>query len=447
MSDASLAFLVARLTRGPISRRTRRSSRRTAGRSAICTSSSAASSAAGRTTCRPTLTGRSARASSSRSARSPRAARRPRSSPRCRTRRAVCSSRGSTSSNCASASPEFERYCTQAITETLRQSLESLYGQYSQRAAEQQTLTRTLARADPQSSGRLRRDRALARGRAADGGCQGAHDHRARSATAPPSGCSRWSTCCGASCLPDARSTRRSRDVMTAPLVTLPASATAAEGMHVMAARGVRQIAVVDNGRLAGVINERDLFALQRVSMRAGQRGAARRRHHRQAEGSRRRHPPAHAEPAGARRRRRAADPHDRLAQRCLVAPRDRDRRSSGTTWPTSTGAGWRSAAKAAASRRSPPTRTTRCCSPPATSATPRNGRRGSSPSRARSTPASTGLGFPLCTGNVMAGNPGALPVDRGVEGQVPGLDPPADAAGAAQREHRVRLPAALRRS
>jgi len=35
-----------------------------------------------------------------------------------------------------------------------------------------------------------------------------------------------------------------------------------------MAARGVRQIAVVDHGRLAGVINERDLFALQRVSMR-----------------------------------------------------------------------------------------------------------------------------------------------------------------------------------
>ncbi len=43
------------------------------------------------------------------------------------------------------ASPEFERYCTQAITETLKQSLESLYGQYSQRAAEQQLLTRTLA--------------------------------------------------------------------------------------------------------------------------------------------------------------------------------------------------------------------------------------------------------------------------------------------------------------
>mgnify|MGYP000187365760 CR=1 FL=1 len=41
-------------------------------------------------------------------------------------------------------SPEFERYCTQAITETLRQSLASLYSQYRQRAAEQQSLTRTL---------------------------------------------------------------------------------------------------------------------------------------------------------------------------------------------------------------------------------------------------------------------------------------------------------------
>jgi CBS domain-containing protein len=38
--------------------------------------------------------------------------------------------------------------------------------------------------------------------------------------------------------------------------------------MHVMAEREIRQVIVVDNGRLAGVINERDLFALQRVSMR-----------------------------------------------------------------------------------------------------------------------------------------------------------------------------------
>ena len=44
-------------------------------------------------------------------------------------------------------SPEFERYCTQAITETLKQSLASLHGQYSQRAAEQQTLDAHAGRA------------------------------------------------------------------------------------------------------------------------------------------------------------------------------------------------------------------------------------------------------------------------------------------------------------
>jgi len=55
---------------------------------------------------------------------------------------------------------------------------------------------------------------------------------------------------------------------MTAPIVTLPASVTAADAMHVMAERGIRQVVVVDHGRAAGVINERDLFALQRVSLR-----------------------------------------------------------------------------------------------------------------------------------------------------------------------------------
>ena len=54
---------------------------------------------------------------------------------------------------------------------------------------------------------------------------------------------------------------------MSSPIVTLPASATAYEAMHVMAERGIRQIVVVENGQLCGVVNERDLFALQRVSM------------------------------------------------------------------------------------------------------------------------------------------------------------------------------------
>lgn len=57
--------------------------------------------------------------------------------------------------------------------------------------------------------------------------------------------------------------------VMTAPLVTLDAQAPAAEAMLLMASRGIRHVPVVRDGRLAGVVTERDLFVLQRQSMRA----------------------------------------------------------------------------------------------------------------------------------------------------------------------------------
>jgi len=165
------------------------------------------------------------------------------------------------------ASPEFERYCTQAITETLRQSLESLYGQYSQRAAEQQTLTRSLAE--------LIRNAPVACAATAplSEAAQKMADARVRTIVALDADGAPVGMFTLVDLLRRVVLAGRSLDtplaeLMTAPLVTLPASATAAEGMHVMAARGVRQIAVVDHGRLAGVINERDLFALQRVSMR-----------------------------------------------------------------------------------------------------------------------------------------------------------------------------------
>ncbi len=342
--------------------------------------------------------------------------------------------------------PEFERYCTQAITETLKQSLESLYSQYSQRAAEQQTLTRTLAelvRNPPVACAATATLREAAQ-KMADAKVRtiivvdprrraGRHVHAGRPAAARR-----------AARAPARR--RRVSEVMSSPIVTLPASATAYEAMHVMAERGIRQIVVVEGGRLLGVINERDLFALQRVSMRQVIEGLHAADSIDELQTRRRGHPPADAEPARAGRGRRAADAHDRRAQRRAVAPRHRARRWSGTTLATSTGAGSRSAARAAASRRSRPTRTTRCCSPrpmPTTAAAQRERLL----AFARDVNASLdALGFPLCTGNVMASNPELLPVDRGVEGQVPRVDPRADAAGAAQRQHRLRLPAALRR-
>jgi CBS domain-containing protein len=165
------------------------------------------------------------------------------------------------------ASPEFERYCTQAITETLRQALESLYGQYSQRAAEQQTLTRTLAE--------LVRNAPVACPASATIGeaAQRMADARVRTIVAlddrgTPVGMFTLVDLLRRVVLPGRPLSSPLAEVMTAPIVTLPGSSTAYEAMHVMAEHGVRQVAVVENGALRGVINERDLFALQRVSMR-----------------------------------------------------------------------------------------------------------------------------------------------------------------------------------
>lgn len=58
-------------------------------------------------------------------------------------------------------------------------------------------------------------------------------------------------------------------EVMTPNPLTLPAEASAYDAAVLIADRGIRHIPVCDGGRLLGVITERDLFALQRVSVRA----------------------------------------------------------------------------------------------------------------------------------------------------------------------------------
>ena len=164
-------------------------------------------------------------------------------------------------------SPEFERYCTQAITETLKQSLESLYSQYSQRAAEQQSMTRPL--------GELVRHPPVACAATAPlrEAAQKMADAKVRTIIAlngegAPVGMFTLVDLLRRVVLPGHSLAAPLAEVMTSPIVMLPASATASEAMHAMAERGVRQLVVVESGRLKGVVNERDLFALQRVSMR-----------------------------------------------------------------------------------------------------------------------------------------------------------------------------------
>lgn len=57
--------------------------------------------------------------------------------------------------------------------------------------------------------------------------------------------------------------------VMTPSPQTLLAEASAYDAALLIAHRGIRHIPVCDGGRLIGVVTERDLFALQRVSVRA----------------------------------------------------------------------------------------------------------------------------------------------------------------------------------
>lgn len=57
--------------------------------------------------------------------------------------------------------------------------------------------------------------------------------------------------------------------VCTRPVVTLSAVDTVADAALVMAKHSIRHLPVLRDGRLAGIVTERDLFALQRSSMRS----------------------------------------------------------------------------------------------------------------------------------------------------------------------------------
>lgn len=56
-------------------------------------------------------------------------------------------------------------------------------------------------------------------------------------------------------------------EVMTREPATLPAASPLSEAAQLMARKGFRHVLVADGGRLLGVISERDLFGLQRLSM------------------------------------------------------------------------------------------------------------------------------------------------------------------------------------
>jgi len=64
--------------------------------------------------------------------------------------------------------------------------------------------------------------------------------------------------------------------VMTASLATLDADAPASDALLLMAQQGIHHVPLLSQGRLAGVVSEKDVFALRRLSMEGISRAMAR---------------------------------------------------------------------------------------------------------------------------------------------------------------------------
>ncbi|HQZ01825.1 MAG TPA: DUF294 nucleotidyltransferase-like domain-containing protein [Thauera sp.] len=162
----------------------------------------------------------------------------------------------------------FHLYCTQYIAGLLSQSRQQLQTSFSQRAAEQQTMTTALAQLITGEPICVTVDTparsALEQMNAKQIGCMVVvNDER------HPIGVLTQSDLLPRVILADFELERPIGELMTANPYQLAATASAYDAALEMATHGVRHLLVVDaEGRLKGVVSERDLFSLQRISLR-----------------------------------------------------------------------------------------------------------------------------------------------------------------------------------
>lgn len=165
-------------------------------------------------------------------------------------------------------SPVFHLFCTQYIASLLTQSRQQLQSTFAQRAAEQQTMTTALGRLITKepvfvTPGTPTRS-ALERMSELRLGSMVVVDDTRR-----PVGILTQSDLLPRVILAGFDLARPIGELMTANPHQLPASASAYDAALEMATHGVRHLLVVDaEGMLLGVVSERDLFSLQRISLR-----------------------------------------------------------------------------------------------------------------------------------------------------------------------------------
>ncbi|MCB1960224.1 MAG: CBS domain-containing protein [Rhodocyclaceae bacterium] len=174
-------------------------------------------------------------------------------------------------------SPVFHLFCTQYIASLLNQSRLQLQTTFSQRAAEQQTMTTPLGHlikrepvvVPPDTPTRS----VLEKMAELHIGCMVMVDEDKR-----PVGVLTQSDLLPRVVLPGFDLSRPVSEVMTTTPHVLTTTATAYDAALEMATHGVRHLLVVDSSdELQGVVSERDLFSLQRIGLRqirAGIEGA-----------------------------------------------------------------------------------------------------------------------------------------------------------------------------
>lgn len=164
-------------------------------------------------------------------------------------------------------SAPFRDFCTRRIANLLEHSKQLIQAKYTQSSAEQQSLASPLAAiihrfpvtCSPQTSIRS----VLEKMHETRVGSMIAVDEQQR-----PLGILTLPDVLERIALPQIDIDLPVIDIMTTQLTSLPPQALAHEAALVMAKHGFRHVLVVENGKLLGLVSEKDLFALQRVGLR-----------------------------------------------------------------------------------------------------------------------------------------------------------------------------------
>jgi CBS domain-containing protein len=162
-------------------------------------------------------------------------------------------------------SAAFHDFCTRRIANLLEHSQHLIQAGYSKASAEQQSMSSSLAaiiRREPVTCSPNDSVRQA---------LQAMQDHGVGAMVAVenghPNGILTLHDVLSRIVLPGADLAQPVIGVMSTQLTTLPPHAPAHEAALAMAKQGIRHVLVTDNGRLAGVISEKDLFNLQRVGL------------------------------------------------------------------------------------------------------------------------------------------------------------------------------------